>query len=489
MDKNHIDVSSDSLIKKAVDYYSDYNDLYHKMLAWYYYGIILKNGRQYSAAIIAFEKAEKEASELNDYYQLGLIFRNKAVIFGLTCNDKESIECGKKSISFFELADAPKYTAYSIFMLATAYSNGKQYQQADSLFLYIQEHYSDSQLLAYCNIRRAGILVDSNSNRESALNLYRQTPYKYYSYLDYARRALAHERLMEKDSADYWLTYAYSRCRSSTDSASVNYCRSHIFHMRGQNDPAFQLIKEVLAVEDSLTRIQLFQSVSGAQRDYYKSEALRQEEQLRNAKREKVLGWVIVLLLVLAGSSWFIILSRKKDRQLQEQISRLALQEKEIFRTNKANAHLLGSLFSTRIEHLDQMTRAYFNADDRQEKERLFKQIKQNVASLRNTPEAFSSLEDDLNRYCNGIMSKLRIQVPGINGNHLHIITLFFAGFPYEVVQLIMNSVSVESLKTARSRYRKAILAANAPDETFFLEMLEMKKRPQNNTNEVVEGC
>ena len=258
---------------------------------------------------------------------------------------------------------------------------------------------------------------------------------------------------------------------------------------RGQYKEAFYLVKESMTVQDSLTRVLLQQSVSGAQRDYYKSEALRQEEQLRNAKREKVLGWVIVLLLVLAGSSWFIILSRKKDRQLQEQISRLALQEKEIFRTNKANAHLLGSLFSTRIEHLDQMTRAYFNADDRQEKERLFKQIKQNVASLRNTPEAFSSLEDDLNRYCNGIMSKLRIQVPGINGNHLHIITLFFAGFPYEVVQLIMNSVSVESLKTARSRYRKAILAANAPDETFFLEMLEMKKRPQNNTNEVVEGC
>ena len=489
MDKNYIDVTSDTLIRKAVVFYSKHGKPKDRMLAYYYNGIVLKNAKEFPAAIVAFEKAEKNAQMIDDSFYMGLISRNKAIIFSNTRNGEEAIRHHQKAVAAFDKIHATAYLSYAELALALEYYNNKQYKQTDSLLHLIKEKNTNPSILYRCNLYFGDVLIARDSLVETAIELYRQTPLKYYTPFDFANRALVFEKTGKKDSADFWLSYGYNRCHNHVDSASLDYARSQIAMNRGQYKEAFYLVKESMTVQDSLTRVLLQQSVSGAQRDYYKSEALRQEEQLRNAKREKVLGWVIVLLLVLAGSSWFIILSRKKDRQLQEQISRLALQEKEIFRTNKANAHLLGSLFSTRIEHLDQMTRAYFNADDRQEKERLFKQIKQNVASLRNTPEAFSSLEDDLNRYCNGIMSKLRIQVPGINGNHLHIITLFFAGFPYEVVQLIMNSVSVESLKTARSRYRKAILAANAPDETFFLEMLEMKKRPQNNTNEVVEGC
>lgn len=489
MDKNYIDVTSDTLIRKAVEFYSKHGKPKDRMLAYYYNGIVLKNAKEFPAAIVAFEKAEKNAQMIDDSFYMGLISRNKAIIFSNTRNGEEAIRHHQKAVAAFDKIHATVYLSYAELALALEYFNNKQYKQTDSLLHLIKEKNTNPSILYRCNLYFGDVLIARDSLVETAIELYRQTPLKYYTPFDFANRALVFEKTGKKDSADFWLSYGYNRCHNHVDSASLDYARSQIAMNRGQYKEAFYLVKESMTVQDSLTRVLLQQSVSGAQRDYYKSEALRQEEQLRNAKREKVLGWVIVLLLVLAGSSWFIILFRKKDRQLQEQISRLALQEKEIFRTNKANAHLLGSLFSTRIEHLDQMTRAYFNADDRQEKERLFKQIKQNVASLRNTPEAFSSLEDDLNRYCNGIMSKLRMQVPGIKGNHLHIITLFFAGFPYEVVQLIMNSVSVESLKTARSRYRKAILAANAPDETFFLEMLEMKKRPQNNTNEVVEGC
>ena len=210
---------------------------------------------------------------------------------------------------------------------------------------------------------------------------------------------------------------------------------------------------------------------------------------MRNARQEKVLGLIIVLLLAFIGIIWFISYSREKDRQLQEQISRLALKEKEISQTTKTNARLLGSLFSSRIEHLDQLTRAYYNMENELGKEALFKQIKQSVSSIRNNPEVFVSLEEDLNRYCNRIMSKLHCQVPRIKGNNIKIIMLYFAGFPYEVVQLIMNSQSIESLKMARTRFRKEILAANAADESLFLDMLEIKKRPQDNTNESLEGC
>lgn len=76
------------------------------------------------------------------------------------------------------------------------------------------------------------------------------------------------------------------------------------------------------------------------------------------------------------------------------------------------------------------------------------------------------------------------LQRTRIKGENLRIILLFFAGFSYETVYIILNKNSIESLKTARSRYRKEIIKSEAPDATFFLSMLEMKKRPQAGTNE-----
>ena len=489
LDKNFIDVSSDSLITRAINYYSEHGDTRLKMLAYYYYGITLKNGKHFPAAIIAFEKAEKEATTIRDNYQLGLIFRNKASVFSEINNNQEAIESRKKAISCFMQAQATLYQTYAERSLATDYINNREYEKADSLLTIILEKSEDLNLIHQCSIRKAGILVIKGKNPEIAINYYRETPQKYYSFLDYSFYALALEMLGQKDSADYWLSKGYAHCRDRGDSASLDYMKARIAMRREQYEDAYHLVDGAMNTQDSLTRILLRQSVSGAQRDYYKAETARREAQLKNVRKEKALGWIIGILVALSCFIGLVSVSREKDRQLQEQIARLALEKKNFNRANKDNAHLVGSLLSARVEHLDELSRVFFKAEDEQEKEDAFRQIKQCVASLRNNPEVFLSLEEDLNHYCNGIIAKLRKQVPRINGDNLLIITLFFAGFPYEVVQLIMNRTSVNSLKMARYRFRKEIMAAQAEDEDFFLEMLDMKKRPQDNTNENKEGC
>lgn len=476
LDKNYIDVTSDSLIIRALHYYSRHGNAHYKMLSWYYDGIILKNGEHYPAAIVAFEKAENTALKLKDYYQLGLIYRNIADIFNITYNNPEAITYRKKAIGCFDQANAQRYKEYAELSLADDYSNSKQYLLADSLFRHIQEHYSDPYLVAASNIKRARILVVTDSDNQKALYYYRITPLKYYSYRDYARRAVAHERMMEKDSADYWLSKGYALCRTPIDSAATDYSKSRIAVHRGQFKDAYYLSSKAMHVEDSLTRVLLHQSVSLAQRDYYKRETERKQELLRVARLEMVLGLVFVFLMALALVLWFRNNTKEKDWQLQEQMSRLALKDKALIQIEKNTAHLLGSLFSARIADLDQLSQSYFNAEDDNEKEEIFKQIKKSVSSIRNNPGMFLSLEEDLNRYCNGVMMKLRAQVPRIKGENLRIISLFFAGFSYDIVMLLTGSVSVQSLKMVKSRFRKEIQLAHAPDEEFFLQLLETKK-------------
>lgn len=475
LDKNYIDITSDSLINKAVEFYSRHGDARHKMLAYYYQGIILKNGEQYSSAVIAFEKAEKEAMSVNDVYQLGLIYRNMATLYGVFLNTHEAILCHKKAISCFNEAHAPLYQTYAELALAIDYINNGEYDRADSLLFVLSETSTVPSIVSNCNIRKAVILVNKETDYEDAINYFHLTPIDYYHVLDYASLAVAFDAVGQKDSADLWISRGYNHCHDQADSATLDYMKAKIALRRGQYEEAFHLIDHAVSVQDSVTRILLQQSVNAAQRDYYKAETARQEDQLKATRIEKAMGWAIGILFSLTCVLYFWTLAKEKDRLLQEQIANLSLAKIDYDRINKENAHLLGSLLSSRISHLDDLATTYFKTEDQQEKDKAFKQIKQSVSSLRNNPEVFRSLEEDLDTYCNGIISKLRKQVPRIKGRNFNLITLFFAGFSYDVVWLLMGSASIDSLKMARSRFRKEILAADAPDKDIFLKMLEMK--------------
>ena len=173
LDKNYIDVQSDSLINQAVAYYSRKGPKREKMLSLYYNGIILKNAKDYIPSIISFEKSEKEASSLGDNFYLGLIFRNKASIYSLTNNNIAAVDCRIKAISYFEKADATSYKDYAELALVNDYLNNKDNQKADSLLDCLLRRSDEPLIRSQCFIRKASLLVKQNQEPEKAIELYR----------------------------------------------------------------------------------------------------------------------------------------------------------------------------------------------------------------------------------------------------------------------------------------------------------------------------
>lgn len=484
LDKNYIDVQSDSLIIKAVDYYSQHRNARYRMMANYYHGLILYNGGHYSTAIVAFENAERDALLLQDYHYLGLINRNKSNVFSETNNNQEAIIYMQKAIDYFDCADESRYKDNAEWSLAVGYLNNKDYHKADSILSALLLNTKDIGLRYRCTLRKASILAHTDDDSNMAVFNYRQVPKRYFHILDYAYYALSLDQNGQKDSADFWMHEGYSHCRNRADSATIDFIKSKIELRRGHFQEAYHLVNNAALVQDSLTRALLQQSASVAQRDYYKNESLLQKERLKAIRKIWVLTSLITMLvftLVVLGIMWR---GREKDRMLKDQMAHLAFNKQALDDVYKENAALLGSLFSSRIDHLDALTEQYYRMEDGKQKDAIFKEIKECVASIRKNPEAFLSLEKDLDWYCDGIMTKLRAQVPRIKGDNIKIITLFFAGIPDEIIHLLLNTTSTESLRMTRSRFRKEIIAANAPDSDVFLKMLAKKKRQQNDQNE-----
>ena len=478
LDKNYIDVSSDSLIKKAVEYYSVRNDRQHRMMSYYYQGLFLNNAGDFAAAMVALEKAEKDALDLEDHLYAGLILRTKGDIYNKTLNHKTAQLCFKKAIPHFKYLENQDYAAFAELGLANIYINSQEFslaeQQLDSVL-----NYNNDYLNSYCSFNKAIIQIEKYKNPVEAIRLFKVSPQDLFDLHDYSYYALAMERVGQRDSADILFSKAYALCNSPEDTVTVDFMYANVLHNRGKNSEAYQLTRNEAFVQDSLTRVLLQQSVSNAQRDYYKTESQLHEERLKRFRIRNSLGIATVLLSLALLSGITISYRKRKEQEIQEQMLKISIAQSELQQAEQINAHLLGSLFSERINNLDKISGDYVSAASDKERMAALKKFKAEIALMRTNEDLFLSLETDLDRYCDGVMTKLQNQVPSIKGENRKLIALFFAGLPYSTVQLIMNSVSVGSLKTARSRLRSEIRAANAPDETLFMRLLDMKSSRQ----------
>lgn len=475
LDKNYVEVTSDSLIRIAVDYYSIRKDQQRRMMAYYYLGLVLDSAEDYTAAILSLEKAEKDAIVIDDHLYAGLISRTKGDIFNKTNNFLSSSSCLQEAVYQFRYLDNPAYALYAELGLVVSYINNQNYEKAEQILEQVEQEDVPQAIQSLCMLQRANIIVESKGAPEDAINLYKRIPASYMSSLSFGRYALAFESIGQRDSADCRFADAYSLCRDQADSATIDFLHAKAQHLRGNDQYAYLTTRKAAFVQDSLTRVLLQQSVSNAQRDYYKAESQLQEERAERLRERNRLGIVATLLALALLSGTTISYRKRKEQEIKEQMLNLSITQAELRQAEKTNASLLGSLFSEKLHHLDRLSEVYVHADSDKERIIALKKFKEEIASMQTDEDLFLSLEKDLDRYCDGVMTKLRSQVPSIKGENLKLIALFFAGLPYSTVQLVMNRVSIDSLKMARSRFRKEIKAANAPNEAQFMKLLEMK--------------
>ena len=130
LDKNYIDTQDISQIQRAVDFYKDLDDEYHKMLSYYYLARIQENTKEYSKAIINLLKAEVSAKKINNYFYLGLICRSFSDIYNNAYNSVESLNYAQKAYEYFQLSGYTNYADWGLWDIGKAFHNSTDYNSS-----------------------------------------------------------------------------------------------------------------------------------------------------------------------------------------------------------------------------------------------------------------------------------------------------------------------------------------------------------------------
>lgn len=481
LNKNYIDVSDDSLTSIALAYYQKNGGPLDRTKALYYHAVVKKNSGNYIDAILLLEEAEQYGNRANDDYYIGLINRLKADLFNLTNNNIGAIDCIQKAISSFESSQKTAFAEYELIALSTAYINNRQFDKARKVLDSIKENENLSKRYAYQIALNEAILSGEQGEWDCARQVFETIPFDYYSLVDFCYYATALAQTDSPDGADNLLRAVVQAYHDPLNLATVDYVSAKILFEEGRYSEAYHCLNRATTVQDSLTRSLLEQSLSCAQRDYYKKEK-EIEERRRITERER---WYFLVALIVLSMSFLLYIFAKKSRErknmLQDQMARMAENTNNLMLLQQEHAEIVGSLFSQRLHQLDRLSSDYYDSDDEKKKEILFNSFKAEIRHFSSDKKVLASLEEDLNKYCGNVMEKLALQVPHIKGENRVIISMFFAGIDYDTIRLLLHRNSVQSLKTLKSRLKAEIIQSGAKDAELFVEMLKRKRAETDN--------
>ena len=139
LDKNYIDLTTDSIISPAVKYYSRHGSADERLKAQYYLGCIYRNARNHEKEMECYVRAEQYVDEALDYKAVGRLYSAKRKVYFDYYQFELSYEEAIKSQSYYKLSSDTDLRAKALINAALSAGLLRQYSKSDSILMLVRD--------------------------------------------------------------------------------------------------------------------------------------------------------------------------------------------------------------------------------------------------------------------------------------------------------------------------------------------------------------
>lgn len=496
LDKNYVDVTSDSLTAVAVNYYDRHGTKHERAMAHYYQGRVFSNAGNFDAAIRSYSLAEDAASGTDDYYLLGLINNAVGNLHFEQYDLDEALQRDQQAASFFHRAQSPYNEALAYIGVGTVYSlKGdnvnveKAYNKA--IEIYKELNATDKILPLY-----EDIIIETKLNTGIDLSSIKRDLRHYYTIYNNGRIPIQSMGLWqgiylkanELDSARL-CGEIILRNRQAFNAHKIAGCYSLLERVemaRGNYPEAYRYVKQYIAMMDSINQEKEAALVLELEQKYRNRILNQSYENLKqhNDQQRIITGLVLLfsLSLLVAG-----LLYLRKWRENAALKMREAEAEKEsLGRACRELQEQLGTV-GDRVDTDDEQERQLFDAleermvvlrnwVDKAEtmKPALFmKSFRDYMTVNVKSKHALSDLQYVVNRKYYGVVDYLKAHYPELRKQDLDLCCLLCFGFSQHGICYLYNYEDIGPFYNKRSRLRKKLgLPPERTLESFIAELL-----------------
>ena len=305
LDKNWIDLSTDSIIKPAVRYYARHGNLDDRLKAQYYLGRIYQNAGDNESAMRCFVNAEKYASKCDDAGMAGRLYTAMTAIYYSIYQFEMALEASVNAADYYLLDADTNWYAYKMITAANISLLLKDTVKAQEYLDKVRpvfQNISDEERGYYFGEYLKTLPKDSVMLIRTTLDEYLSTVTD-PAYQDRIAIALAWHRIGQPDSALAALTPPAPYFQAEQ---SYWLLLSYIWEEKGDYDKAYRYLKTFMnmEVEESLTAV----------KDDTKYVRTQMDAKRKHYRLTISLVASALIIVIIALSAYLIILRSRNAR-------------------------------------------------------------------------------------------------------------------------------------------------------------------------------
>lgn len=477
LDKNYIDLTTDSLLQPALRYYNSGRGTAHdRMLANYLLGRIHYNAGRYLYSMVALLEAEEEVDYVDDSYLVGLLYAYKGFLHSKFYDNPSALKALRLADSCFLQGQHWKLHKHTLLNIAQAYMNMQEYALSEELFLDLLNTATAEQD-AFLSQKCVDFLLTQYMNQEDHVKakvLLNRLEQKVDSTSFLYAMALAQIKASEGsiNEAQELILKAQKQATNSRDISRTFFTRYRLHQTLGNYKEALDHYKKVTHIQDTVMRRVLRQPIIATQRDFYHTQAELRAEQIRNTQ---ILYGALFAIAVL-GLGIVIILARHRIAAKKAEVGQYIglldeLREKTNAETREMNMQI-SKLFADQFSLLNQLSTIYYETHALQkDKEAIYKKVREEIGYWSDNRKHQGELEKVVNIYKNNVLAVIRKEIPSFSELDMQILCYWYAGFSTKAISVFLaNTISM--INTRKHRLRSKMIQLNPPSLALMLKKL-----------------
>lgn len=276
--------------------------------------------------------------------------------------------------------------------------------------------------------------------------------------------AMAYIQKHEYDSARHHIYKGYSKAFDETDSIHLMETEAQLAVAEENYKRAYELDEAVLSHLAKETDRVLTNSLANELIDIYNGNELSARHSLAGTRLFLYISIPFLLALIASGITITSIARKKKQLELENANNKL-----------DAYQQTVTGVFDFGYSPLSMLNAFAYDGDEASE----YRKVLNAFNNDRKQREYLTSqMENSLNILHNGIIDKLRKQIPSLNEDSVNLYVYLMFGMSYKTIVAFAPVKKNESLKSVYKRtfnLREAIKKSGAPDTTLFLSSIPLR--------------
>lgn len=495
-------MDSDLYIKQTVEYYQKKGDSPELMKALFYYSNYYYEKDLSSEAIKLIMKAYQLAIKYNDDYWRGKTAELIADILANNYNNHEAIKYTIESAKYYSKAGREDNARYCYVDLAIAYNNIHDYNKSIELIdsirtIAIAENDSDLIVYCYSTEYKAHIGNEDFDKGETELNkFFSMSKFMAPTSYDYIYKAMILTHKNEYDSAEVILNQLSPQRMTNSENKFRYVALRNFYKKKKDFEKALVATDSIFTINNKDVGKTFSQVIVATQRDYIDDNLtlanLRAKHQRAFIIASLIISTIIIIFIVLIFR-YRIKVKRVESEKIIEQIMAVSneLSSENIRLTAAVKEHKqqisdmedrleehnknsvnTETLFQEKWEMLNFLCNEYFEKGDTPKTRATIVSRIENELKRFQSHESMVDLENAVNKYMNGVASRLREQCDFLNESAILFVILCMAGLSQRAVCLLLD-LSYNYYYTKKQRIATRIEQSAVPDRDLFLSYLK----------------